>query len=379
MNIVLENVDSMSAINSTEWNSLTGTNPSLAHEYFHALENSKSVCPETGWQPLYLLARENGNLLGAMPLFFKSHSYGEFVFDHDWADAYERNGIAYYPKLVTSVPFTPITGARIFSPSLAIRKLLTTAALDLAQRAGVSSLHILFPEELLARELADQGFMLRQSVQFHWRRLGINNFSEFLATMRHEKRKKIRKERKRLADLSITYEQIRGNDATAEDWLFFYKCYLHTHQIYQSPISLRFEFFQQISQTMPEKLLLLFASRNGERIAGAFFLLDSQNLYGRSWGALEYIPGLHFELCYYQAIDFCLENKIDIFEGGAQGEHKLARGFSPSTTWSAHWLAHPVFANAVKSYLKQEAGSIAHYVEELGSSSPFKRNPNNQS
>jgi predicted N-acyltransferase len=248
-----------------------------------------------------------------------------------------------------------------------------TAALTFAKKTDISSLHILFPEEKSARELESQGFMLRKSVQFHWRRDGHNNFAEFLSTMKHEKRKKILKERKRLGELSITYEQIRGDAARPEDWDFFYQCYLHTHKVYQSPISLTFDFFLQIAQSMPKSLLLIFASRNGKRIAGAFNLFDAKKLYGRSWGALEYIPGLHFELCYYQAIDFCLANQIEVFEGGAQGEHKLARGFLPVTTWSAHWLAHPEFASAVDNFLEQEKSSISHYLEELEGSSPFKQ------
>jgi predicted N-acyltransferase len=298
------------------------------------MEESGCASPETGWQPVYIVAYESEKLVGAMPLYFKSNSFGEFVFDWAWADAYEQNGLQYYPKLISSVPFTPVSGARILSPLAHVRGVLAQTALRLAKESGASSFHCLFPTQEQVKELEKEGMMLRNTVQFHWKNEGYKDFSDFLLSMRHEKRKNIAKERKKLRDAGISFEQVRGERVKKEDWEFFYSCYLHTHHLYQSPVSLSLEFFLQIGRTMPQNIVLIFASRNGIQIAAAFDLYNGQNFYGRSWGALEYVPGLHFEVCYYQAIEFCIANKIAVFEGGAQGEHKLARGLLPVTTWS---------------------------------------------
>ncbi|MGZ3712642.1 MAG: GNAT family N-acetyltransferase [Bdellovibrionota bacterium] len=365
---------SIGEFSAQDWNRLAGNNPALSYAYLLAMEQSGCASPKTGWVPQFLGIYSGAELLGAMPLYFKSHSYGEFVFDFAWAEAYERNGLGYYPKLVSAVPFTPITGARLLGATAEIRSLLLRAAIQLARQAEASSLHILFPSEKEAREISAShpGLMLRNTVQFHWRNSGAKTFADFLKSMRHDKRKKIKQERRKLAEGGISFSRVRGENATEEDWKFFYSCYLHTHHIYQSPAPLSLEFFQEIARTMPENILLIFGSRGEDRIAAAFDLYSDTHFYGRWWGALEYIPGLHFEVCYYQAIEFCLENSIQVFEGGAQGEHKLARGLLPVATFSVHWLAHPQFAAAVDDYLLRETGSILQYVNELNLSNPFK-------
>jgi predicted N-acyltransferase len=373
--IRIEVKTSVSGFPAKEWNALAGNNPTLKHAYFLALEESGCVSAATGWVPQFLAVWCGHELVGAMPLYFKSHSYGEFVFDFAWAEAYEQNGLQYYPKLVSSVPFTPVSGSRLLSHSAEIRTMLVQAAIQLARQADASSLHILFPPEELARELVAQNksLMLRNTVQFHWENAGYGDFTDFLSSMRHDKRKKIKQERKKLREAGISFERIRGQDASEDDWKFFYTCYLHTHHLYQSPVPLTLDFFLQLGRTMPENILLIFASRAEERIGAAFDLFNETHFYGRSWGALEYIPGLHFEVCYYQATEFCIENKIGLFEGGAQGGHKLARGLLPITTFSVHWLAHPQFAATVDNFLQRETGSILQYVNELKESNPFKR------
>jgi uncharacterized protein len=368
----LEIVTSVSKIPAAEWDALTGGHPLLRHAFFLALEESGCASPKTGWQPAFLVEREIGKVEGFMPLYFKTHSFGEFVFDHAWADAYQQNSLAYYPKLVSSIPFTPVAGGRIFGAP-EVQKKLAHAARELAVESGASSLHVLFPTLEAARALEGQGFLLRKTLQFHWRREGKKNFSEFLEGMRHEKRKKIKQERRKIAEAGISFRLVVGSQATEADWDFFFLCYTRTHILYNSPQAFNRDFFARLARTMPENLLLVIGEREGTPIAAAFNVFHEGALFGRSWGCTEYVPGLHFETCYYQAIEFCLERGIDLFEGGAQGEHKLARGLLPVTTWSAHWLAHPEFFRAVEDFLQREGRGMSEYVNELEESSPFKR------
>ncbi|HUX89350.1 MAG TPA: GNAT family N-acetyltransferase [Gallionellaceae bacterium] len=366
-------IENLADIPAAQWDALAENNPFLKHAYLSALQQTGCAIPQTGWQAQFITLWEGGQLIGGMPLYLKSHSYGEFVFDWAWADAYQRNGLRYYPKLVCSVPFTPASGPRLLAKTREARADLVRAALELAKGAGVSSLHLLFPYESQAEEMQAQGMMLRRGVQLHWRNAGYADFDTYLAGMRRDKRKKIKQERRKVSDAGITFEHIRGEQITPEQWEFFVRCYAHTHVQYNSPQPLNLAFFQRIGTTMPQHILLIIASRDGEPIAGAINFYNHDTLFGRSWGALEYHPGLHFETCYYQAIDFCIRHRIALFEGGAQGEHKLARGFLPSTTWSAHWLAHPQYAKAVEEFLQREAGGVDLYMEELNDSSPFKR------
>lgn len=369
----LKILESLADVPARQWDALAGDNPFLSHAFLRALQDSGCAVAATGWRARFLTHWQDGRLTGAMPLYLKYHSYGEFVFDWAWADAYQRHGLTYYPKLLCAVPFTPVAGARILADSAGVRVVLLRAALDMAEELGFSSLHILFSTPEQAEEMRREGMMLRHGVQFHWRNPGYADFEAYLAALSRDKRKKIRQERRRVAEAGIRFERVPGKAITEAQWDFFFLCYEQTHRQYRSPIPLNRDFFRRIGAAMPENILLIIASRDGVPIASALNFLDGQALYGRSWGALEYHPGLHFETCYYQAIEYCIEQGIATFEGGAQGEHKLARGFLPTTTWSAHWLAHPEFSRAVEEFLQRESQGIAHYVDELNDRNPFKK------
>jgi uncharacterized protein len=374
---MLRIIEDLAEIPAAEWDALRtqtpGDNPFLAYAFLRALQDSRCASPTTGWTPQFITLWQEDELIGAMPLYVKSHSWGEFVFDWAWAEAYERHGLRYYPKLVSSVPFTPVTGARLLAASDAVRAQLIAAALQLAKESGASSLHCLFPPESQALEMQAQGMLLRKGVQFHWRNPGYLDFADYLSGMRRDKRKKIQQERRRVNDAGIVFQHLRGEQITPEHWQFFMRCYARTHQQFNSPQALNLDFFLRVGATMPENTLLIIALKDDQPLASALNFHDDHALYGRSWGTLEYHDGLHFETCYYQAIEFCIANRIATFEGGAQGEHKLARGFLPVTTWSAHWLAHPRFASAVEEFLQRESGGIERYVDELNENSPFKR------
>lgn len=369
----LKIVENLADIPAGQWDVLAGDNPFLRHAFLLALQESGCAVPRTGWQAQFLTLWQDDRLVGGMPLYVKTHSYGEFVFDWAWAEAYERHGLEYYPKWVSAVPFTPATGPRLLAATPELRGQLISFALRLAQESGASSLHCLFPGEAQALEMQEQGMMLRRAVQFHWRNPGYADFDAYLAGMSHDKRKRIKQERRKVGEAGISFERIEGKNISPDQWGFFFGCYTHTFRQYRSPQPMNLDFFRRIGAAMPENILLVLASRDGEPVAAALNFFNSHTLYGRSWGALEYHPGLHFETCYYQAIEFCIERRIALFEGGAQGEHKLARGFLPETTWSAHWLAHPEFARAIEDFLAREAKSLDHYVDELNDSNPFKQ------
>ena len=366
-------LDSLEAVDATEWDALTGGNPTIAHAFLDCLHASGCASGRSGWGPQYLTAWDGARLVGAVPLYVKSHSYGEYVFDWAWAEAYETHGLAYYPKLVAAVPFTPATGARLLACDAGVRKRLARALLDTAQGAPVSSLHVLFPDAEGAAELRTAGLLERSSVQFHWRNAGYAAFEDFLGVLSHDKRKKIRQERKRVADAGVSLRRVTGREAAAADWDFFTSCYRRTYRAHRSTPYLTRAFFGMIAERMPDNVLLVIAEREGTPIAAALDLFGGGALYGRYWGATEYVPGLHFEACYYQGLEFCIERGIALFEGGAQGEHKHARGFLPETTRSFHWLAHPAFNKAVDDYLGREGENIAAYVDELNDRSPFRK------
>ncbi len=379
---MLRIVEDLADIPAAQWNALraaasldapAGDNPFLAYEFLRALQDSGCATPATGWRAQFLTRWQDDRLIGALPLYVKSHSWGEFVFDWAWAEAYEKHGLNYYPKLISAVPFTPVAGARLLAESDAVRAELIAAALQLAKDAGASSLHCLFPTEKQALEMQAQGMLLRKGVQFHWQNPGYVDFAAYLSGMRRDKRKKIQQERRRVNDAGIRFEHLRGEHITPEHWHFFMRCYARTHVQFNSPQALNLDFFQRVGASMPQNILLIIALKADQPIASALNFYDDHALYGRSWGTLEYHDGLHFETCYYQAIEFCIANRIATFEGGAQGEHKLARGFLPVTTWSAHWLAHPRFSSAVADFLQRESGGIERYVDELNENSPFKR------
>lgn len=368
----IEIATSLAAIPAAAWNALAGGNPFLRHEFLHALHETGCACTATGWTPHYLILREHGALAGAMPLYLKTHSYGEYVFDWAWADAYQRHGLDYYPKLLNAVPFTPVGGSRLLAASAEHRRLLLAAALAEARDSEVSSLHILLPPPAEAEAMAAAGMMLRQGVQFHWNNAGYADFEEFLAGLNQVKRKKIRQERRRVLEAGITFDWVEG-DAISEDlWAFFHRCYCTTYRLHRSTPYLNFEFFQRIGRLMAENIIMIVAHRDGRPIAASLNLHNGHTLYGRYWGGLEYHPALHFEACYYQVIAFCIARGIHVFEGGAQGEHKMARGLLPVATQSAHWLAHPQFAAAVEDFLAREGQNIAAHMNELAERNPYR-------
>jgi predicted N-acyltransferase len=366
-------LDSLAGVDPGEWNSLAGGNPTVAYEFLDSLHRSGCASARSGWAPQYPALFEGGRLAAAAPLYVKAHSFGEYVFDWGWADAYERHGLAYYPKLLCAVPFTPASGPRLLAAQPAARATLARAVLGLARKTGVSSLHILFPSPEDAAALRSLDLLERAGVQFHWRNAGYSDFESFLAALSHDKRKKIRQERRRVAAAGVGLKRVTGRDATAADWDFFTACYRRTYRAHRSSPYLTREFFGMIAERMPDNLLLVIAERDGKPIAAALDLFGPNALYGRYWGSTEHVPGLHFEACYYQAIEFCIERGIALFEGGAQGEHKHARGFLPEPTCSFHWLAHPAFNRAVDEFLEQEGAHISAYVDELNERTPFRK------
>jgi uncharacterized protein len=369
--VTIEILSTLKDIAPADWNRLARGHPFLRHEFLHALHETGCACERTGWAPRYLVARDGKRLTGAMPLYVKSHSRGEYVFDWAWADAYERHGLAYYPKLLCAIPFTPVAGPRLLAESDAVARLLAENVLHVARDSDASSLHCLFPMPQEAALLAGQGMMLRHGVQFHWTNEAYADFDEYLARMNHVKRKKIKQERRRVREAGITFRWLEGAAISDEDWTFFTRCYNRTYREHHNTPYLNAEFFRRIGDTMPENLLLIVAEREGRPIAASFNVHGNGHLYGRYWGALEHHPMLHFETCYYQVIEYCIARGIAVFEGGAQGEHKLARGLMPVQTCSAHWLAQPQFAAAVETFLAREQKGIAHYIDELREHAPF--------
>lgn len=375
--------DDPGQIDPAAWNALlahqAAPTPFMRHEYLAALHASKSAVPATGWTPRFLTLDEGGELLAACPLYLKDHSYGEYVFDWAWADAYQRHGLEYYPKLLNAVPFTPVPGSRLLARDADNRALLLRAIQQLAGQAGLSSAHLLFidEEDRLAASAAPGGWMMRSTVQFHWTNRAPQpyvDFVDFLASLQREKRKKIQQERRKVAEAGVGFSAAVGAEISGADWDFFYRCYTLTYRAHHSTPYLTRDFFRRMAETMPANWLLFTAWRGGERVAASLIALQPEQgiAYGRYWGAVEQIPCLHFEACYYQPLAWCIAQGYQRFEGGAQGEHKMARGLLPVQTHSAHWLAHPQFAQAVGDFLAREGAGIAHYMDELNERRPFK-------
>jgi len=372
-------VPRMADLDSAAWDALAGDSPFVRHAFLHALETSGCIGADIGWEPVHLALFRNGRLEAAMPLYVKHHSWGEFVFDWAWADAYRRHGLNYYPKLVCCVPFSPVPGPRLLAKNDADRATLIQAALKLTQDLGFSSFHILFPTEPDHAALNAAPLMHRSGFQFHWNscppgcNAGYSSFDDFLKAMTHDKRKKIRQERKKLDKLGVTFRWVEGRDSTDEDWEHFMRCYADTYARHRSDPHLNRAFFADLRANLPDNLVLIIADRNGMPIACSFCIKDSQRLYGRHWGTLEYVPGLHFETCYQQGIEYAIAHGLQVFEGGAQGEHKLARGLVPTATHSWHWLENAEFREAVDRFLERETDAISHYMDELDG--PFRREP----
>jgi len=361
----LEVVESLAGVDRDEWNALAGGQPFVRHEFLSALMECGCAAAATGWRPQFLLLRRSGALAGAMPLFAKTHSYGEYVFDWAWADAHERHGVEYYPKLLCAVPFTPVRGTRI----LGEKEPIIQAALEMAK--GYSSLHVLFSSE--AEVLEQHGLLLRRTVQFHWKNEGYVDFEDFLARLSHARRKNIRQERRRVREAGVTLRVLEGAAITPAHWEFFVRCYRRTYALHRSSPYLNLDFFRRIGAALPDSMVLVLAERGERAIATSLLIRDEKHLYGRYWGAVEPMPLLHFECCYYSAIDYAISRKLQVFEGGAQGEHKIFRGLLPVETLSAHWLAHPRFARAVEQFLEREGAGITRYVDELREHSPFRQ------
>jgi len=366
-------VESLAGVPAAAWNALAPGEPFVSHEFLSALIETGCASARTGWRPQILLLEKDNALAGAMPLFLKNHSYGEYVFDWAWADAYQRHGLAYYPKLLCAVPFTPVTGPRLLATNDADRRALGSAALELAGKA--SSLHVLFPPAAEARLLQEAGMLMRRTVQFHWENApgeGYADFDDFLSKMTRHRRKNIRQERRRVQDAGVACRWLRGAEIEAGHWEFFERCYRRTYAAHRSSPYLNLEFFRRLGATLPQHCLMILAERAGKPVAATLNIVAGNKLFGRYWGAAEHIPLLHFECCYYQAIEYAIAQRLQFFEGGAQGEHKLYRGLMPVETHSAHWLAHPTFSGAIEDYLRREGAGITRYVNELNEHSPFK-------
>ena len=374
IDIRLRLIERLSELTPQAWDALAEEQICLSHAYLDTLEQTGSVGPGTGWRPLHLTLWHHDTLVGALPLYEKHHSFGEYVFDWAWADAYQRHGLSYYPKWLGAIPFTPVPGPRLLARDEHCRALLIDAALKLAKESGFSSLHVLLPDTREQNQLHSAGFMIRHGVQFHWHNKGFASFDDFVARLNHKKRKHIRQERRRAAQSEVQFRWLSGRDATESDWAFFYHCYSNTYARHYSTPYLNQAFFTQLARRKPDGVRLLLALRDERPVASAFFLCDEHALYGRYWGATEHIPFLHFELCYYRAIEYCIDHHIARFEGGAQGEHKLSRGLEPTPTCSAHWLRDSRFSDAVDRYLEHERRGIGFYLDELSERSPFRRN-----
>lgn len=372
----VEVIDSLDEIGEQEWDALTDGNPFTRYLFLHTLHATGCASRRTGWAPRYLVIRTGGKLAAAMILYAKNHSRGEYVFDYAWAHAYEQNGVPYYPKLVSAVPFTAVTGPRLLARNAGDRELLARAAIQVAIQTEASSIHVLFPTREDALALQAAGFMMREGVQFHWLNTGYESFEQFLESMTREKRKKVRQDRKHVLAAGVTYRRLRGGEISKADLDFFYECYRSTYHAHHSSPYLTPGFFREIRSSMADSLFLVIAEQNGEAIACALNFVGPDGMYGRYWGTTQFISGLHFETCYMQAIEYCIEHAIPAFEGGAQGEHKLARGLLPTPTWSAHWIADRRFASAIEEFLERETEHMNDYIDELDQHAPFKKPAN---
>ncbi|HYP72013.1 MAG TPA: GNAT family N-acetyltransferase, partial [Variovorax sp.] len=369
-------------IDAAAWDALLVAQPApspfMRHAYLAAMHDSGSATAASGWTPRFFTLWQGKTLMAASPLYLKDHSYGEYVFDWAWANAYHEHGLAYYPKGLVAVPFTPVPGSRLLARDAASRAMLVQAMAAWCGDQKLSSLHLLFGADEDIAACAEAGLMLRHTVQFHWINQGWTDFDGFLASLSHDKRKKIRQERRKVHDAGVQFRWARGSDIAPQDWAFFYRCYARTYREHGNPPYLTPDFFQRMARTMPDAWLLFIAERDGRPIASSLIALSQENdgpevAYGRYWGALERVDCLHFEACYYQPLQWCIEHGVSRFEGGAQGEHKMARALMPVRTTSAHWLAHPAFADAVERFLEREGAGIENYLDHLGERSPFKQ------
>ncbi|MGY8903347.1 MAG: GNAT family N-acetyltransferase [Burkholderiales bacterium] len=388
MNYVTRHFTSLLQVDAALWNSLldqqVDATPFLRHEYLVALLQSESACATTGWQTHCITLWEGEQLLAACVVYLKAHSYGEYVFDWAWAEAYAQNGLKYYPKALVAVPFTPVPGTRLLARDEAARLALLKALLQWCEARKLSSLHLLFCSDADVAACADAKMMRRHTVQFHWQNNAYRDFDDFLVSLSQEKRKKIKQERRKVADAGVNFRWALGTDISAADWDFFYRCYERTYLEHGNAPYLSRDFFHRIAASLPAHWLMFIAQRDGQPIASSLIAVTAHPAntagqpavnvaYGRYWGALERVDCLHFEACYYQPLQWCIANGYQRFEGGAQGEHKMARALLPVKTTSAHWLAHPAFADAVERFLQREGEGIDNYMVHLEQRNPFKQ------
>ena len=401
INYVTRVLSSPLEVSSADWNALLAgqsePTPFMRHEYLAALHASGSATPQTGWKPRFVTLWQGDVLHAACALYLKAHSYGEYVFDWAWANAYAEHGLAYYPKALVAAPFTPVPGTRLLARDATAREALVQALVRWCGAEELSSLHLLFAADDDVAACESAGLMLRHTVQFHWTNQDYADFDGFLASLSQEKRKKIRQERRKVAEAGVTFRWSRGADISPADWDFFYRCYERTYFEHGNAPYLSRDFFQRMADNLPEAWLLFVAERAGQPVATSLIAINDQRTmttgtfgikngseglaggtsaggiaYGRYWGALERVDCLHFEACYYQPLQWCIDHGFYRFEGGAQGEHKMARALLPVKTTSAHWLAHPSFAHAVERFLEREGAGIQSYMTHLEERNPFR-------
>jgi predicted N-acyltransferase len=372
-------IESITQVNLESWNGLLNdTNPFLRFEFLYTLEETGCVSAEKGWLPRHLICEtEDGTLLGALPLYLKTNSYGEFVFDFSWANAYHQAGLNYYPKLTSAIPFSPATGPRVLASdnhddAAAIKLALVEAAISLTKDADLSSLHILFPDRTQIPLLENAGLLIRKDCQFHWQNENYASFDDFLKKFTAVKRKKTRRERRRIAEAGIVFITRSGADLTDSDWEQIMPLYASTFMRRGNEPYLNSDFFKQLAVCMPDNIVTFMGYQDNELVAVAICFRSDTTLYGRYWGTVRFIDSLHFETCYYQGIDYCIEQGLQFFEPGAQGEYKISRGFVPTETWSAHWLSQPDFARAIDDYLSTERKHIDHYIDTVGNHVPYR-------
>ena len=376
--ITIQILGDLNNIDRATWDAIANPplapyDPFLSWDFLQALEESGCASPGKGWQPAHLIARDRtGAAVGAMPLYAKDHSYGEYVFDHSWADALMRAGGQYYPKLQCAVPFTPVPGRRIFAADASVQSALAQAAIGLAQRVGASSVHATFASAGLCEQLKPAGYLTRVGLQYHWFNRNYSTFDDFLADLSSQKRKTIRRERQRATE-GLFVRRLRGAEITQRDWDFFFRCYQDTGSRKWGSPYLNRKCFTLLGERMADRCVLFIAEEDGHPVASALNLVGGEALYGRYWGRVADVPFLHFELCYYQAIELAIELKLARVEAGAQGEHKLARGYVPTPTYSLHWIADRGLREAVRRYLQAETPAVIEEAEILADHTPFKQ------
>jgi predicted N-acyltransferase len=379
--LVAKIVNSLDDVSKTAWDACAGdSNPFLSYDFLHSLETSGCVQADTGWQPQHIIlyhSDDEDDLLAVMPLYLKSHSQGEYVFDHGWADAYERAGGRYYPKFQSSIPFTPATASKLLIKDCAdnqhLKEALISTAIQFTRNAEISSFHLTFVPEHEVQSYAKMGLLIRNDQQFHWFNKGYKTFDDFLAALSSRKRKQIKKERRSALESGIKIYHFTGSELCEEHWDAFYEFYIDTGNRKWGQPYLNRQFFSEISSRMADKIILMLCERDGNYIAGALNFLGVDTIYGRHWGCIEDHPFLHFETCYYQAIEYAITHKLGCVEAGAQGPHKIARGYEPTKTYSAHYLRDEGFHRAVESFLQMETREVNAHIDYLGERTPFRK------